>query len=81
VFRPESIRLGPAGSCDNAAEGRIASVSFGGATTVAEIELDGAAGPVAARIRMPSRVGGAAFAPGERVALAWPPDESRLVLA
>jgi spermidine/putrescine transport system ATP-binding protein len=84
VFRPESIepRLAEASKIDeNRAEGRISRLSFGGASTIAEVELDGEKRPVTARISMPSRVNRALFAPGERVALAWPIEECRLVLA
>ncbi len=84
VFRPESIRpqpAGPGGFAENAAEGRVGAIHFAGATTLAEIELDGREAPVTLRVRTPSRAGGAAFAPGERVALAWPAEECRLVLA
>jgi spermidine/putrescine transport system ATP-binding protein len=83
VFRPESIqpRLTNSATLDeNRARGRIARSSFGGPSTIAEVELDGRVGTVAARISMPSRVGGALFAPGERVELSWPVEECRLVL-
>ena len=48
-------------------------------TTVAEIALEGAAASVPARLRLASRVGGAAVTPGEKLSLAWPVDECRLV--
>jgi len=82
VFRPESMHPPmPGATGENAAAGKVVAVSFAGAATLAEIALEGSSGPVAARIRMASRVGGAAFAPGERVRLAWPVQECRLVLA
>ncbi len=84
MFRPESIQPRLADSAklnENGARGRIARMSFGGASTIAEVELDGRTGPVSARISMPSRVGGALIAPGERIALSWPVEECRLVLA
>src|SRR5262249_30473995 len=84
VFRPEALRprlVAAEASAHNSAEGRITSITFAGATTVAEIALDGSAGPVPARLRLASRVGGAAIAPGEQLAVAWPVEESRLVLA
>jgi spermidine/putrescine transport system ATP-binding protein len=89
VFRPESVRpqeirprlVAPGDPVDNLAQGRVTTITFAGATTVAEIGLEGSDGPVPARLRLPSRVGGAAVAPGERLALAWPIEECRLVLA
>ena len=84
VFRPESVRprLADDASLDeNRAQGRIARLSFGGASTIVEVELGGEAGKVPARISMPSRVRGALFVPDERVALCWPVEECRLVLA
>ena len=84
VFRPESIRpqlVSADGFAENKAEGRVTAVTFAGATTVAEIALTGNPGPVPARLRLASRVGGAAVTPGEVLSLAWPVDECRLVLA
>jgi len=84
VFRPESIRprlVSADGFAENKAEGRVTAVTFAGATTVAEIALEGASGSVPARLRLASRVGGAAVTPGEKLSLAWPVDECRLVLA
>jgi spermidine/putrescine transport system ATP-binding protein len=80
VFRPESIGLGESAG-ENRAGGQVAAVSFGGATTVALLDLDGKDGPVAARVKLASRVGGPALAPGERVEIAWPAAACRLVLA
>jgi hypothetical protein len=56
-------------------------VSFAGATTVAVVNLEGKAGPIAARIKIASRVEGIAIAPGDRLTIAWPAVECRLVLA
>jgi ABC-type Fe3+/spermidine/putrescine transport system ATPase subunit len=88
VFRPESIRLHAAEAerpDDNGATGRVAAVNFAGAATMAEIALEAGAGPAPAavpvRLRLASRVAGAEFSPGERIRLAWPVAESRLVLA
>jgi spermidine/putrescine transport system ATP-binding protein len=84
VFRPEALRprlLAAEALAHNSAAGRITSVIFAGATTVAEIALQGRDGPVPARLRLASRVGGAVIAPGEELAVAWPAEESRLVLA
>jgi spermidine/putrescine transport system ATP-binding protein len=83
VFRPESVQAGDvaeAHSAENKASGAVAAVTFAGATTVAVVDLDGRAGPVTARIKMPSRVGGAAIAPGDRLSIAWPAAACRVVL-
>jgi spermidine/putrescine transport system ATP-binding protein len=80
VFRPESASLAAA-TGENRARGRVAAVSFGGATTVALLDLEGKGGPVAARLKLPSRVGGPALAAGEAVEIGWPAAACRLVLA
>jgi spermidine/putrescine transport system ATP-binding protein len=84
VFRPESVvpaAVGSGGAEENRASGTVADVSFAGATTVAVIDLEGKAGPVAARLKIPSRVDGIALAPGDRLTISWPALECRLVLA
>ncbi len=83
VFRPESVLSAPAGAAggQNRASGIIADVSFAGATTVALVNLEGSSGPVPARIKLPSRVEGVALSPGQRITIAWPAAECRLVLA
>ena len=80
VFRPESIDLAVS-AAENKARGRVGAISFGGATTVALLDLDGKDGPVTARIKLPSRVGAPALAPGEPLEIAWPAAACRLVLA
>jgi len=79
VFRPESASLAVAG--ENRARGQVAAVNFAGATTVALIDLAGKDGPVAARLKLPSRVGGPALAAGEPIEIGWPAAACRLVLA
>ena len=81
VFRPESIAIARAPAAENAAIGTVAAVSFGGATTVTEIRLDGGDGALGVRVKTASRVEGAALAPGERVWLTWSAADCRLVLA
>jgi ABC-type Fe3+/spermidine/putrescine transport system ATPase subunit len=83
VFRPESVVTAPdnVGADQNRASGTVADISFAGATTVALINLEGGEGPVPARIKIASRVEGVALSPGERIAIAWPVAECRLVLA
>ncbi len=84
VFRPESVIPSPvAGGAagENRATGTVGDVSFAGATTVAVVNLEGKAGPIAARIKIASRVEGIAIAPGDRLTIAWPAVECRLVLA
>ncbi len=84
VFRPESVVPQPAAGevgDENRASGTVGDVSFAGATTVAVLNLDGKAGPVAARIKMASRVDRIAIVPGDRLTIAWPAGECRLVLA
>jgi spermidine/putrescine transport system ATP-binding protein len=84
VFRPESVM--PAGGInaapgENRASGTIADVSFAGATTVAVVNLEGKSGPIAARLKIASRVDGVDLAPGDRLTISWPALECRLVLA
>ena len=81
VIRPESVAFNRANAAENTATGIIAAVSFGGATTVTEVRIDGADHALGMRVMTPSRVEGAALAPGERVSLAWSAAECRLVLA
>jgi spermidine/putrescine transport system ATP-binding protein len=84
VFRPESVVPAPRSdgtSDENRASGTVADVSFAGATTVAVVDLEGKTGPIAARLKIPSRVDGIAISPGERLTIAWPAGECRLVLA
>jgi ABC-type Fe3+/spermidine/putrescine transport system ATPase subunit len=88
VFRPESVATAPNGAIardkggdQNRANGIIADISFAGATTVALINLEGGEGVIPARIKIASRVEGIALTPGERIAIAWPTAECRLVLA
>jgi spermidine/putrescine transport system ATP-binding protein len=84
VFRPESVVPASATDgklCENRAGGVVGDVSFAGATTVAVVDLEGAADPVSARIKIPSRVDGGTLAAGDRLAIAWPAGECRLVLA
>lgn len=82
VFRPEAVSLeavngGPA----NRIGGTVASVSFGGAATVAVVELPAGGGVQQVRIKMPSRVDGARIGAADRVTLNWSADACRLVLA
>src|SRR5579862_4781637 len=83
VFRPESVVTAPPNIAadQNCASGTIADISFAGATTVALINLEGSEGVIPARIKIASRVEGVALSPGERIAIAWPAAECRLVLA
>ena len=78
VFRPEAVALESVAGNSNRIAGTVASVSFGGASTVAVVDL---AGKQQVRIKMPSRVGGASIHGGERVTLNWSADACRLVLA
>jgi spermidine/putrescine transport system ATP-binding protein len=83
VFRPESVRPAGAegGPDENCATGTIADVSFGGATTLALVNLAGSQGDVPARLKLASRVDGVALSPGQPIRLSWPAAECRLVLA
>ena len=79
VFRPEAVSLDVAnGGTGNRLTGTVAAVSFGGASTVATIDLPGTQ---QVRIKMQSRVGGAAIETGDPVTLNWSADACRLVLA
>jgi spermidine/putrescine transport system ATP-binding protein len=82
VFRPEAVSLeANGGDILNRGTGTVASVSFGGASTVAVIDLPAGSGMQQVRIKMPSRVGGASINAGDRATLNWSADACRLVLA
>ena len=74
VIRPEAIRIDAGqGSVD----GRVTSVSFGGAATVAVVDVSG----VALRVKLPSRAEGAPIQVGDPVRLNWLASDCRLVAA
>ena len=61
MIRPEQIRLRPAQG-EGAAIGRVSARAFYGPDSVVQVQLDGAPGPITARV-----LGRDAPAPGERV--------------
>jgi len=82
VFRPEAISLeAPRDGNANHMPGTVATVSFGGASTVAAVDLSSGSGVRQVRIKMPSQVGGARIGAGDRITLNWSADACRLVLA
>jgi spermidine/putrescine transport system ATP-binding protein len=82
VFRPEAIALQAARGGDaNRMPGTVAAVSFGGASTVAAVDVPSDGGAHQVRIKMPSQVDGARIGVGDRIILNWSADACRLVLA
>jgi len=83
VFRPEAISLASSGSDgENSAIGRVASINFAGAHTIADVIVDCTSGtdaPIKLRLRFPSRVDGAVIELGAKAKLHWRAEESRLV--
>ena len=82
VFRPEAIVLQAARDGDaNRLPGTVAAVSFGGASTVAAVDVHSDGGVHQVRVKMPSQVDGARIGVGDRITLNWSADACRLVLA
>jgi spermidine/putrescine transport system ATP-binding protein len=77
VIRPEAIRIGVEGGADTIVAGQVNSVNFGGAATVAVIDVAG----VPLRVKLPSRAEGAPMKAGDRVQLGWRAEDCRLVAA
>jgi spermidine/putrescine transport system ATP-binding protein len=81
VFRPEAIALEAArDGTANCTHGTVASVSFGGASTIAVVDLPSDGGVHQLRVKMPSQVDGARIGIGERITLHWSAEACRLVL-
>jgi spermidine/putrescine transport system ATP-binding protein len=76
VIRPEAIRIGAEGA-DTVVTGRVGSIHFGGAATVAVVEVAG----VALRVKLPSRAEGVPLQAGDQVKLGWRAGDCRLVAA
>jgi spermidine/putrescine transport system ATP-binding protein len=74
VIRPEAIRIGAA---EDGVAGQVTSVNFGGAATVAVVDVAG----VPLRVKLPSRADGAPIQTGDRVRLSWLASDCRLVAA
>ena len=82
VFRPEAIALQASRDSDaNRVPGTVATVSFGGASTVATIDVPSDGGVHQLRVKMPSQVDGARIGAGDRITMNWSADSCRLVLA
>jgi len=77
VIRPEAIRIGAGEGVDTVVAGQVASVNFGGAATVAVVDVAG----VPLRVKLPSRVEGLPVQTGDRVQLGWRAEDCRLVVA
>jgi spermidine/putrescine transport system ATP-binding protein len=77
VIRPEAIRVGSGAGAETVVAGQVVSVNFGGAATVAVIDVAG----VALRVKLPSRVEGLPVKAGDRVELGWRAEDCRLVAA
>jgi len=80
AFRPEALHVAQADETENRMEGRIADIAFAGASTVARIVPDAADG-LLLRLRLPSRIDGGTLSAGQKVELAFAPQEGHLVLA
>jgi spermidine/putrescine transport system ATP-binding protein len=76
VIRPEAIRFGTDGA-DTVVAGQVSRVNFGGAATVAVVDVAG----VALRVKLPSRAEGSPLKAGDRVQLGWRIEDCRLVVA
>lgn len=78
VIRPEAIRIGADNrGADTMVAGQVSSVNFGGAATVAVIDVAG----VPLRVKLPSRSEGLPVKVGDRVQLGWRTEDCRLVAA
>jgi spermidine/putrescine transport system ATP-binding protein len=77
VIRPEAIRIGAGKDAGTVVAGQVASVNFGGAATVAVVDVAG----VALRVKLPSRMEGLSVKVGDRVELGWRAEDCRLVAA
>src|SRR3954469_23596653 len=77
VIRPEAIRMGAANGADTVVAGQVSSVSFGGAATVAVVDVAG----VPLRVKLPSRAEGLPVKAGDTVQLGWRAEDCRLVAA
>ena len=77
VIRPEAIRIGAENGVDTIVAGQVSSVNFGGAATVAVVDVAG----VPLRVKLPSRVEGLPIKAGDTVRLGWRTDDCRLVAA
>jgi spermidine/putrescine transport system ATP-binding protein len=77
VIRPEAIRIGNEPGANTIVAGQVSSVSFGGAATVAVVDVSG----VPLRVKLPSRAEGLPVKVGDRVQLSWRSEDCRLVAA
>jgi spermidine/putrescine transport system ATP-binding protein len=81
VVRPEALRIGRAGDGENAAQGHIAQIAFGGASTMASVMPRAQGEATALKLRLPSRVEGVSLGQGDAVEMAFRVRDTRLVLA
>ena len=77
VIRPEAIRIGAGNGADTLVTGQVSRVNFGGAATVAVVDVAG----VPLRVKLPSRAEGLPVQAGDRVELGWRAEDCRLVVA
>jgi spermidine/putrescine transport system ATP-binding protein len=77
VIRPEAIRIGAGEGVGTTVAGQVSRVNFGGAATVAVVDVAG----VPLRVKLPSRVEGLPVQQGDRVELGWRAEDCRLVVA
>jgi spermidine/putrescine transport system ATP-binding protein len=77
VIRPEAIKIGAGNGGDTVVAGQVSSVSFGGAATVAVVDVAG----VKLRVKLPSRAEGVPMKAGDQVQLGWRSEDCRLVAA
>jgi ABC-type Fe3+/spermidine/putrescine transport system ATPase subunit len=77
VVRPEAILIDPPPALANRVQATVAEIAFAGPATQVLLR----AGGTVLRARLPSRVGGPAFAAGDTVTIGWNADEGHLVAA
>jgi spermidine/putrescine transport system ATP-binding protein len=80
TVRPEAIHLVAGGAAADSVPGVVNAVNFGGASTVAVVDIAGSGGGVTLRVKLPSRVDGHPIAAGDQVRIAWQASDCRLVL-
>jgi len=78
VIRPEAIRFDDGrGTADTVVAGQVSSVHFGGAATIAVVDVSG----ISLRVKLPSRLEGPPVKTGDPVRIGWRAEDCRLVPA
>lgn len=81
TFRPEAVQLAPEATGPNRFSGELVEVAFGGASTLARVAAGLNPERQQLRLRIPSRIGGSAIAPGQSLFMGVDPADTHLVLA